>query len=147
MSERNLWAWAASLSSVQWRPRKLSAQHVRLSEISFYFGAQSLLGSGATDFNLNRKRGEIRHWHLEELGQYFINNTNILCEWSPFMSFYLNVAHTVLENKKFIPQNKNMARRKSCMSCASFEIFVSGLFSLPCIKEGIWPVVPARTVM
>lgn len=45
------------------------------------------------------------------------------------MSFYLNVAHTVLENKKFIPQNKNMARRKSCMSCASFEFFVSGLFS------------------
>lgn len=45
------------------------------------------------------------------LGDYFINNTNILCKWSPFMSSCLNVAHTALENKKFISQDKYMARR------------------------------------
>lgn len=52
------------------------------------------------------------------------------------MSSYLNVGHTVLENEKFIPQDKNTARRKRSMSCANFEIFVSGLF-FPRDKEGI----------
>lgn len=98
-------------------------------------------------FNLNRKRGETCHWHLEKLGQHFINNTNVLYKRSRFVSSYLNVAHTVLENKKFILQDKNMDRRKSCMSSDSFEIFVSGLPPYPRHKEGIWPIVPARTVM
>lgn len=47
------------------------------------------------------------------------------------MSSHLNVAHAVLENKRFIPQDKNMARGKKekQQTCSmSLEIFVSGLF-------------------
>lgn len=46
------------------------------------------------------------------------------------------VTHTILE--KYTCQNKNMARRNGCMSCDSFEIFVSGLVSSPphpCINK------------
>lgn len=65
------------------------------------------------------------------------------------MSSYLNVAHAVLENKKFIPQDKNTARgkkEKQQTCCVSLEIFLSHPF-LNLNKEGIGPVVPSRSMM
>lgn len=61
-AERNLWAWAASLSSVQWRPEKLlTASHVRITCLKSHF---TLVLSPSWDqvplaFNFNKKREEI----------------------------------------------------------------------------------------